>query len=151
MEVAPRFGRRGLRSTEGSEGCHRRAPPDRLLWGCFHFRGMLKPLVSGTESGAEEVDTAWVGRESFRAPLFLFPTSILAHGLLDWPRTGLTSADAACPRDTQTSVLYSQVFRLVLRKGSEDHGNLRISDSWTQQQDCGDHFPQVEFLRMCFK
>lgn len=140
-----------MRSTEGSEARHRSAPPDRLLRGRFPFPRTLKPLVSGTESGAEEVDTAWVGWKSFQDPLFLFSTSILLHGLMDWPCAGLTSSDAACHQDTKTSVLYSRVFHLVLRKGSEDHGNHRISDSWTQQQDCCDHFPQVEFLRMCFK
>lgn len=147
----PQVWEKGSEEHRGPERRHRSAPPDRPLRSYFHFRGTLEPLVSGTESRAEEVHTAWVGWESFRDPLFLFSASVHPHGLMDWPCTGLTSSNARRHQDMKTSVLYSQVFHLGLRKGSEDHGDHRVSDSWTQQQNCCDHFPQVEFLQMCFK
>lgn len=71
-----------------SKGCPYSAPPNSVLWACFCLCRKQEQLSSGTESGEEEVETAWAGLGNLlgtpcsSSPLQFFPTGA---GGLDLP------------------------------------------------------------------
>lgn len=115
---------KGCENVDVSKGCPYSTPPNSVLWACFCLCRKQEQLSSGTESGEEEVETAWAGLGNLlgtpcsSSPLQFFPTGA---GGLDLPGVnqlrprvgGLLSFDDAQGYCFQSSVPSSRAAKIV--------------------------------------